>query len=117
MNKSRMLWLGLVLGLGALTAFQQRKLPEEVQQLVDKAIIERVEKIRQNRVKQCRRKAMERANEIVDSLLILSVKAIKEDSIVRPEKPVKPEMPVVEVPQDTSPIAPLLPMDSSDTSN
>lgn len=57
---------------------------------------------------ECRNKALEEAEKIVDSLLIEQAIKLGQDSIQIPEKPIKPEKPEPKIPRDTSRIDPLL---------
>ena len=108
----RLLLFLFILVLPLWSAFQPSTLPEEVEEMVQKRIQEKVEDFKKKRRKACWDKAISVASDIVDSLLMIEIKAIQMDSTGRPVKPVKPPMPEIKKMEDTLPVRPLLPIDS-----
>ena len=82
---------------------------------VDRVIAEEVEKRVQNfrttRMDRCKEKAIDEANEIADSLLILEAR-LSRDTISKPPKPEKPEKPEIKLLEDSTPIQPIFNTDS-----
>jgi len=108
----RLILLLFILVLPFWSAFQPSTLPVEVEEMVQKRIKEKVEDFKKNREKDCWNRAISIASDLVDSLLMLEIKAIQMDSSGRPVKPTKPLMPTVKKMEDTLPVRPLLPIDS-----
>ena len=108
----RLLLFLLVLLLPLWSAFQPSSLPEEVEVMVQKRIKQKVDDFRKKRKKDCLNRAIAVASDVVDSLLMIEIKAIQMDSTGRPVKPIKPPMPEVKEMEDTLPVRPLLPIDS-----
>lgn len=114
MKRLFLLSIFFIAGIFLFTAFQPGKLPEEVELMVQERIEQKVNDFRKKIMTDCRKKAIEKASDIVDSLLILKIKAIQMDSVVRPDKPLRPDKPEIKIMEDTSPIIPILSKDSLD---
>lgn len=82
---------------------------------VDRVIAEEVEKriqdFRTTRMNRCKEKAIDEANEIADSLLIIQAR-LSRDTIGKPPKPDKPEKPEIKLLEDSTPIQPIINTDS-----
>lgn len=78
-----------------------------IQERLQKRIFEYEKSVKQN----CDNLVMERATEVVDSILIARAKASR-DTIAKPPRPNRPNRPELLPPTDSTPIAPLLQNDS-----
>jgi len=97
-----------------LVGFQEN--PKSIEEMIQAKVAERVGEFRNNRLKRCNDKVMNRANEIVDSLLVDQARRVTIDTMIKPPKPTKPEKPVLDPINDSLDIEPILPI-SVDTSN
>ncbi|MEL6717600.1 MAG: hypothetical protein AAFP82_02710 [Bacteroidota bacterium] len=80
---------------------------EVKQQLIAEKVEERVQRLMSNKYTRCREELMEKANTMVDSILIARAKANK-DTITKPPKPFKPDQPDAFLLEDSFAIQPLL---------
>ena len=92
----------LLLGLFLFGAFQTPTVTPLVKQELDKL----VQQYRQDQWELCKKQAIEKASQEVDSLIIVWAKANR-DTFDRPQKPVKPEEPLRLTPRDTTAVGPL----------
>ena len=76
-------------------------------QLIEEAIQEKVDKYTQVQMVRCENKVQERAEAIVDSMLISVAQLKTVDTFERPAKPQKPTKPDLKVAKDTTPVRPL----------
>ena len=89
------------------TAFQDSEMMTK-EQFVEKHLNEKLQKYKNDKAKKCRQKAIDKANEIVDSILIAQARNIRIDTVQRPPKPIKPNRPNILTPNDTTPIRPVI---------
>lgn len=92
----------LVLALVLSIAFQTKTREDLIREDLD----EKVAAYRREQVGNCRERILEKANQIVDSLIIEYVRANR-DTLDRPFRTDKPGLPELLFPQDTTPVAPL----------
>lgn len=76
------------------------------EELIQRTLQERLEEYEQLLMTRCQEKALERAELLIDSILIEEARA-NIDTINRPAKPIKPEAPERQLPRDSVPIKPL----------
>jgi len=107
-NKNNILLVWTILSLmlinGACSRYSQDEIPEHWMPLINKNI----EYHRKKKEKECRQKAIDEAEIIVDSLLKERAIKLEHDSIDIPEKPLKPEKPERKIPRDSTPVNPLI---------
>lgn len=107
--------LGL-LGLVVISfAFQKGENSEKTvitkEMLIKERLERRIAEYEKNVSEKCQERIMERATEMVDSILIARAKASR-DTIAKPPRPARPLRPEFRSPTDSTPIAPLLKNDS-----
>ena len=102
---------GLIFFVAACGPGKPAKSKREV---IEERVAKKMAIWRSNFQKRCRRRAMEEATALVDSILIATARS-KKDTVDKPVKPLKPNFPVFEVPLDTTPIGPVIPSEK-DTS-
>ncbi len=107
------LWLGIFSVLLTLGCRQTQEQHPTIEELIDEAVARRLKEYRETRERNCRKKIMEHAHDLADSMLIARVKDLMlEDTVLRPERLNRPFRPETRPPRDTSPPVPLLPLDS-----
>lgn len=106
----------VIIGLTWLvfSGFQiEEELTEQEQTWIDEAVQEKINNYRENRLVRCRKRVLEKANEVVDSTLVARAKLlIDKYNSGRPERPLRPFDPRVILPKPTVPIAPIFSLDS-----
>ena len=81
--------------------------PKTLQQLMDESLQKKLDVYIRASERKCTAKIKERAEEIVDSLLLREAQIKTVDKIVRPPIPPKPTRPEIKSTKDTSDIRPL----------
>ena len=79
-----------------------------LEEMIEEEVNSRLANYRQIVLAQCRKRMLEEASEIVDSILIEQAR-LGRDSLLKPPKPSKPEKPEIKSLKDTVPVKPLLP--------
>ncbi len=94
----------LVLNMG----FQKKEKKTELsfQQRLDMELAKKVQKLKQDKYKECQIQLLERANQIADSTLLAEARALKTVPVDKPPKPEKPEQPELMAVQDSTEVAP-----------
>ena len=105
----------LLFSIGIFTAFQTKENTEPPkitkEQLRQERLQKRLAEFQKSVEENCREDIMQRASEVVDSILIARAKASR-DTIAKPPRPDRPQRPALRSPKDSTPIAPLLKGDS-----
>jgi len=81
--------------------------PKSKKQLMDEALQVKLDKYTSVQVNKCDKKILNRAQAIVDSILLKEAQEKTIDSFDRPAKPLKPTRPAMKVAKDTTPVGPL----------
>lgn len=103
----------LLIALWGLTACgEDNRNKLAVEQVIAEKVAERVANYRKNRLERCQEAAINEANTIADSLLLLEARLTR-DTASKPLKPNKPEKPEIKILTDSTPIAPLIRRDSN----
>ena len=89
------------------TAFQDVEMMTK-EQFIQMHLNEKFQKYKRDNERKCRKKAIEQATQIVDSILISQARNIRIDTVQRPPKPIKPNRPNILSPNDTTPIRPVI---------
>ena len=102
--------ISLLLLIFVLSAFQkQAENHLTIEELKEIEIEKQIERYSTKRMATCYRLAIEKAGQIVDSILIARAQSmLLVDTITKPPKPSKPIAPEAKIVEDTTPIAPLL---------
>jgi hypothetical protein len=81
--------------------------PKTKKQLMDEALQEKLDKYTAIQIEKCNKKIFNRAQAIVDSILLKEAQEKTIDTFERPPKPLKPNRPALKVPKDTTAVGPL----------
>ncbi|MDZ7876026.1 MAG: hypothetical protein U5L45_00065 [Saprospiraceae bacterium] len=83
------------------------KKDEGKQQLIDQEVRNAVESFRLKQRTQCQLAALDSANKLVDSIIV--VRNTQVDTSIFAGKPIKPPKPIIKSALDTTPVVPILP--------
>ncbi len=101
----------LMIGIILLTFFACDKTPiespEDRQDRIDAAVIEKLDQYRKNKLSTCKKNALVLAEKKVDSILMAEAKLMVIGNIDKPDIPIKPNAPEILTPKDSTPIKPL----------
>ena len=100
----RRYFIGITLLLFNFAACSDKEQLKE--EMIQQEVKANVEKYKAKRRAECMIAAMDSANKIVDSLIIVKMTAIDTSLLRRPTKPIKP---IIKSPLDTTPVQPILP--------
>lgn len=103
------LWCILIMFLSFPSCIEENEGPDPA--VVARGIEIRIEDYRKRRARECREKALERADVMADSLIALMAFEMK-DSIPRPLRIRKPDKPVFAIPPDSLKPKPILDPDT-----
>ncbi len=81
--------------------------PKTKKQLMDESLQEKLDKYTSIQIQKCDKKILNRAQSIVDSILLKEAQEKTIDTFDRPTKPSKPNRPELKVPKDTTAVEPL----------
>ena len=81
--------------------------PKTLKQLMDESLQKKLDQYTKVQVDKCEKKILNRAQAIVDSILLKEAQEKTIDTFDRPAKPSKPDRPVIKVAKDTTPVKPL----------
>ena len=93
---------------GAVIATSGCARPVSQEELIDAAVVLKIEQWKNTEHTRCRDKALTKAEAYVDSLLLVTSLDTKLDTIPKPVKPEKPEKPVFRERPDTVVVKPIL---------
>ncbi len=99
--------LGLCWFIFSTAACVPEKSAKSKREVIDERVAYKMAIWRSNFNKRCRKRVMEEATYLVDSILIANARS-KKDTTAKPLKPPKPNFPGLEVPLDTTPIGPVI---------
>ena len=102
MNKGYFIGFALLL-FNFVACSNKYQLKEDI---IQQEVEANVEKYKAKRRAECMVAAMDSANKIVDSLIIVKMTAYDTSLLRRPLKPIKP---IIKSPLDTTPVQPILP--------
>lgn len=88
--------------------------PKTKQQLMDEALQKKLNDFTKAVERKCEINIQKRAEEVVDSLLLLEAQIKTVDSFERPPSPTKPQRPEIKSTKDTSDIRPLFEEDNGE---
>lgn len=94
----------------SLFAFQQETdTPKPTkQEIIQEELNKKLNEYRKNNLKRCRKDALTKAEEVVDSILLARARSERQDSIPRPIIPPKPNIPDALQASDSDAIAPIV---------
>jgi len=81
--------------------------PKSKKQLMDESLQEKLNKYTKVQFQKCEKRILNRAQAIVDSILLKEAQEKTIDTFDRPPKPFKPTRPTLKVPKDTTAVEPL----------
>ena len=81
--------------------------PKTKKQLMEEALQDKLNKFNVVQMQKCNKRVLNRAQVIVDSLLLKEAQEKTIDTFDRPSKPSKPKRPALKVPKDTTRVEPL----------
>ena len=93
--------------LVTLLLFSTKGVPTK-EELIREAVAEKLAQYREREEEKCTIKVLERAGELVDSILIARAKLQVKDIVPKPEIPFRPVRPEVKLPKDTTPVLPII---------
>ncbi len=108
MKKNHQILFLCFLVFASLLLFSTKELPTKSDMIREK-VSKRMAKFEQTTVEKCTRKVLERAGEMVDSILIARARLQVKEIVPKPDIPFRPERPEVKIPKDTTPIVPIFP--------
>ncbi len=77
--------------------------------MIREKVASRIAKFEKTTVEKCTRDILERAGEMVDSILIARARLQVQEIIPKPDIPFRPERPEIKLPKDTTAIVPIFP--------
>jgi len=86
---------------------QKEETEVEFLQRINQKVEEQLADRKKFRLNECQSEALDRAEQLVDSLLLFEAKQTETDSILKPDKPIKPNSPSLLTPNDSNEIKPL----------
>jgi hypothetical protein len=106
MTKKAFIYVSLLSILIIMFGFQRDKGPDP--EVVQKGVEIKIDQFRKRKYKECKKRALERALVVADSLMAAQALFIKNDTINRPPRAIKPEKPKFAPVPDSISVQPIL---------